>query len=280
MPLRRLLPFLLINVVVSTVVVLLILYWWDSRETETPDVSPTAQVASLETPGSVVEGFTTAQPAAEGEETSEDNPEDGGEEGEEAEDEDGPTVHTVQAGETLGIISQLYDVPMEDIATANDIVNVNALAIGQQLVIPIGGLPTATPPPTATATSTRTATAEATESAEEVEDETGVVEVTEVVGVGDLTAEAVRISNAGTSPVMLRDWQLEDEDGNTFTFVNVTLYGGGSAGAPSILVHTEAGQNGPSDLFWGQETAVWEAGETVTLLDADGVVQATYDIPP
>lgn len=273
MPLRRLLPFLLINVVVSTVVVLLILYWWDSRETEVPDVSPTAQVASLETPGAV-EDFATVQPAAAGEEAGEVNPEDGGEE---AEDEDGPTVHTVQAGETLGIISQLYDVPLEDIATANEIVNVNALAIGQQLIIPVGGLPTATPPPTATATSTPTATAEATEPAE---DETSVVEVTEVVGVGDLTAEAVRISNAGTSPVMLQDWQLEDEDGNSFTFVNVTLYGGSSAGAPSILVHTEAGQNGPSDLFWGQETAVWEAGETVTLLDADGVVQATYDIPP
>lgn len=276
MPLRRLLPFLLINVIVSTVVVLLILYWWDSREAEVPDMTPTAQVASLETPGAI-EDFATVQPAAAGEEAGEDNPEDGGEE---AEDDDGPTVHTVQAGETLGIISQLYDVPLEDIATANEIVNVNSLAIGQQLIIPVGGLSTATPPPTATATDTPTATAEPTQSADEVEDETGIVELTEVVGVGELTAEAVRISNAGTSPVMLQDWQLEDEDGNSFTFVNVTLYGGSSAGAPSILVHTEAGQNGPSDLFWGQETAVWEAGETVTLLDANGDVQATYDIPP
>lgn len=271
MPLRRLLPFLLINVVVSAVVVLLILYWWDGRESDVPGATPTVQLALSETPA--VDNFATVAPAG-NEEPGEENPGSGGEE---TEEEDGQTVHVVQAGETLGVISQLYDVPVEDIATVNDIVNVNSISVGQQLIIPIGGLPTATPPPTATATGTPTATPKETEAAE---DESGVVEVTEVVGAGDLTAEAVRISNAGTRPVMLQEWQLEDEDGNRYTFVNVTLFGSSDAGAPSILIHTEAGQNGPSDLYWGQETAVWEAGETVTLRDVDGVVQATYEIPP
>lgn len=271
MPLRRLLPFILINVVVSTIVVLLLLYWWDSRETDVLGATPTAQLAALETSASG--DLVTPEPSI-GDDAGEDNLDSVGEE---EEDEDGPTVHVVQAGETLGVISQLYDVPVEDIATANNLVNVNTISIGQQLVIPIGGLPTETPPPTATAANTPTPTAEATEV---VEEEVNVVEVAEVVAVGDLTSEAVRISNAGTRPIMLQDWLLEDEDGNVYTFVNVTLYGSSDAGAPSILIHTEAGQNGPSDLFWGQETAVWEAGETVTLRDADGVVQATYEIPP
>lgn len=271
MPLRRLLPFLLINVVVSTVVVLLILYWWEGREAETADATPTVQVAFEATPAP--ENFATVEPGN-NEEPGTDSPDN---EDEEAEEEDGPTVHTVQAGETLGVISQLYDVSVEDIAAANDLTNVNAISIGQQLVIPIGGLPTATPQPTATTAATPTATAEPTEP---VEDDAGAVEVTEVVGVGELTAEAVRISNAGSRPMQLQDWQLEDEDGNRYTFGIVTLFGSSDSGAPSILIHTEAGQNGPSDLYWGQETAVWEAGETVTLRDADGVVQATYEIPP
>lgn len=281
MSLRRMLPFILINIVVSATVVLLVLYWWDNRQ---PEPEATASVVAAETE------FETAVPAAPGEEPPNDEAAEGApaddasageasaDEGDVEEEDDGPTIHTVQAGETLGRISQMYDVPMDDIVAANDIIDVNSLAVGQELMIPIGGLPSPTATPTAepTTEAIQTPAPEPTEALDEGE---AVVEITEVIGVGDLTAEAVRISNAGDRPLMLRGWELTDEDGHVYAFVDVTLYGGSEAGSPSILVHTEAGQNGPSDLYWGLETEVWESGETVTLRDAEGTVQATYDIP-
>lgn len=272
MSLRRMLPFILINIVVSTIVFLLLLSWWDSREVGSVPVAPTEQVASaVNTPIPV--DFVT--PGAEQEPDTAPQEEDEQADGE-GEAEDGPATHIVQAGETLGVISQQYDVPVEDIAAANDIVNVNAISVGQALIIPIGGLPTATPEPTVTASATPEATNTATPAPEEAVIR---VEITEILGVGELTSEAVRITNAGTRPLMLQSWQLEDESGNVYVFGSVTLFGSSDAGAPSILIHTEAGQNGPSDLYWGLESAVWQAGETATLRDDLGETQATYEIP-
>lgn len=266
MSIRRMLPFIFVNVIVSAVVVLLILTWWDSRQEE---------IAATATPlpgvGETPLADVTADPLAvapTGETPAGATPE--------AEEEDGPTTHIVQAGETLGRISQLYDVPVEDIAEANDIFNANSISVGQELVIPLGGLSTATPLPTASPTVDDPPTPRPTEPLPEG---TAVVEITEVVGVGDLASEAVRITNTGARPLSLRGWQLVDEQGNAYTFVDVTLYGSGDAGSPAIVVHTEVGQNTPSDLYWGQEAAVWESGETVTLQDAEGTVQATYLIP-
>ncbi|MDX1686566.1 MAG: lamin tail domain-containing protein [Candidatus Promineifilaceae bacterium] len=265
MSIRRMLPFIFINVVVSAVVVLLILAWWDNRQEEIaatstplPAIGGTMAAGATSGPAAAPTSDTTAEPTAEGE------------------SDDGPTIHVVQAGETLGRISQLYDVPVEDIAEANDIFNVNSISVGQELVIPIGGLPTATPLPTASPTADEPPTPRPTEPLPEG---TADVEITEVVGVGDLAAESVLITNAGTRPLSLLGWELEDEQGNVYTFVDITLYGSGDAGSPAIVVHTEAGQNTPSDLYWGQETAVWETGETATLRDAEGTVQATYVIP-
>lgn len=62
--------------------------------------------------------------------------------------EGGQVIHVVQSGETLGRIATRYDVTVDDIARANGITNINALAVGQELIIPLGGLP-AQPPTTA-----------------------------------------------------------------------------------------------------------------------------------
>lgn len=45
-------------------------------------------------------------------------------------------VHTVAAGDTMGIIAQRYGVTVDAIAEANDIENVDVLSIGQELKIP------------------------------------------------------------------------------------------------------------------------------------------------
>ncbi len=253
MSFRRMLPFLLINVVVSAVTMLAILFWWENRDAgQAVDVGETAVTPTL----------TLATP----------NP-DSPTATSEPEPEDEPLIHVVRGGDTLGSLSTFYDVPLDDITAANGI-NVNDfLSVGQELIIPIGGLPTATPPPTETPITNVLPSPIPTEelaAAGEVN-----VAITAVTGAGDLPTEAVQITNLGGSQIALLGWELSDTGGHTFTFGQITLFGDGAA----IQIHTETGENGPADQYWGLETAVWEPGEQVTLHDADGNVQATFTVP-
>ena len=101
------------------------------------------------------------------------------------------------------------------------------------------------------------------------------MEITAVTGVDDLTEEAVQITNFGSRQIALLGWKLSDADGHVYTFGQVTLFGDGAA----IQIHTETGQDGPADLYWGLETPIWQTGERVTLLNAEETIQATFDIP-
>jgi LasA protease len=49
---------------------------------------------------------------------------------------EGEEQHTVQAGETLGLIAQSYNVSIQAIAEANEITDIHVLSIGQVLTIP------------------------------------------------------------------------------------------------------------------------------------------------
>jgi hypothetical protein len=71
------------------------------------------------------------------------------------------------------------------------------------------------------------------------------------------------------------DWELRDEDDHIYIFDRLTIFGDGAG----ILVHTRAGQDSVTDVYWGLTEPVWESGETVTLVDADGAERATFVIP-
>ena len=45
-------------------------------------------------------------------------------------------IHVVQRGETLGIIAERYGVSVSDLATINDIENINVIEVGQELIVP------------------------------------------------------------------------------------------------------------------------------------------------
>lgn len=257
MSLRRMLPFILINIVVSAVVVLAILFWWDSRGEETDVVVQETAVATPFPAVATAEAAIIATPEAS--ETPEADP-------------NKPLVHTVQAGDTLMSISQFYDVSLDDIIIANSIDNPNVLSVGQQLTIPVGGLPTATPEPTLTATADVIPSPFPTAEPEEGEVN---LSITAVTGVGELTAEAVQIVNTGSRQIGLLNWKLADTDGHVYTFDRFTLFGEGAG----VLLHTEAGQNSATDLYWGLEEPIWQSGEQVTLVDAENTIQATFIVP-
>lgn len=59
-----------------------------------------------------------------------------------------PGVYVVKAGDTLNSIARQYGVTVQEIATANGLFNVNAISVGQELIIPTPGPGTAVPPQT------------------------------------------------------------------------------------------------------------------------------------
>lgn len=255
MSVRRMLPFLLLNIVVSATVVLGLLYWWESRQAEQAE-----QAANRPAITDLVPPTLTPQPQLQVPDTPE------------------PTAtavqntYAVQTGDTLGNIGDTFGVSVDDIMTANGITDPNFLQVGQELIIPEAGfaLATETPPPTETPAVAPTPIATVTPTQGEV-----VLEIREVVGVNELVDEAISLVNVGSRQVGLLEWTIVDESGFVYTFDQVTLFGGGAG----IFIHTETGQNTALDLYWGLEAPVWEAGETVTLIDAEGTVQATYTIP-
>ncbi|MDX1414461.1 MAG: lamin tail domain-containing protein [Candidatus Promineifilaceae bacterium] len=264
MSFRRMLPFILINILVSATVVLAILWWWESRQEELPTplveapeetvIAPTEAPSQENGPAAQSQAVETLQ----------------------AEESSGPQTHIVGAGETLGQISVRYDISMEELMSANGMSNPNFLFVGQELIIPNSD-----------------AVEEAEEGVDEEIEEGGsailptpiptepptegeaMITIAEVIGPGEAPIEAVQIVNNGSSSAALGDWKLADQFGNFYTFGPITLFGDGAG----ILVHTSSGQDSATDLFWGSEDSLWESGDMVILYDAAGAVQAEYQVP-
>ncbi|MEM7333121.1 MAG: lamin tail domain-containing protein [Chloroflexota bacterium] len=260
MSFRRMLPFILINICVSTAVVLAILFWWDSRQAGVEPVvqNPTSPITANATPTSGPVANTESnqpQPTTAPEST------------------EAPPLHIVQPGDTLGTISQLYDVPMEDIMEANGLFDANVISVGQQLLIPVEGLIEPTVEPTATEEAAIVPTPIDTQPPPESGE--AIVEISQITAVSDVAAEAIQIRNVGTNSVALLNWKVADQDGFIYTFEQLTLFGDGAG----IILHSRSGVDSVTEVFWGLETAVWSPGEIVTLLNADGSIVDTLTIP-
>ncbi len=72
----------------------------------------------------------------------------------------GDTIYVVQAGDTLFSIAKRYSVSVNDLATANGLLNPDLIYVGQRLKIPVAGtiVPTAAPRASATPSPSTTAT--------------------------------------------------------------------------------------------------------------------------
>lgn len=208
-----------------------------------------------------------------------------------------PTFYVVQPGDTLGSIASEFDVSLEDLMRANGITNPDYVQVGQELLVPIGGLPPATPTFTPVPVPTDTplpfnpptplpsGTVPPAEPAATVgptptpvptlasASGTDIRLVLQVLNPGDLENEMVQVVNQGPF-VRLTGWTLSDEEGHTYTFPDFSLWGGGA-----INIHTAGGSNTTTDLYWGQPTAVWKAGSLIVLRDAEGEVFVTVAVP-
>jgi LysM repeat protein len=220
-------------------------------------------------------------------------------------------TYVVEAGDTLGLIADKFSVSLFDIMTANGLTNQDFIQVGQELIIPLGGLPTATstftpvpiptetplpfdpptplpeeaeippepavtvgpsPTPTDTPTPALVTSTPLPTSTPPPFDEIKVV-INNVVGAGDLLRETVVILNqgAGTS---LNGWKLEGSPLANFTFPDIFLFSGGS-----IRIHTAAGQNTPSDLYLNQGEPVWPPGTTIMLRDDQDNEISRFAVP-
>ena len=100
------------------------------------------------------------------------------------------------------------------------------------------------------------------------------VEIVSVVGAGTLSAEVVVVRYNGEGELGLADWQLKDDDGNVFTFPQLTLYTDGA-----VQVHTASGSDTVVDLYMGLRDPIWESGESAKLYDPQDHLQAIYRVP-
>lgn len=253
---RRLIGYLLLNALVSALVTLSVLWFWDRthtspRDNPFPILTPANTAAANETPGSeaTAPSVVTAEPTSAPLPTQ--------------------TTYIVQPGDTLGAIAQRYELAVEDIMAANGLTDPNTLALGQVLLIPVPGSPAAAPteaPLPTTAPPLATATPDPDQPLPQLS-------IREVRSPGVASAEMVVLVNAG-GPVNLAGWVIRDETGRQYAFPALTLFAGGA-----VNLHTGAGQDTVTDLYWNQFEAVWATGKVVQLLDTSGTVHARFTVP-
>lgn len=272
MSIRRALPFLLLNILISASTVLAILYYWNYRNQarlgelvaiQQPVVPATLVPASAETT------LAPLDETAEGEVAGEATP--------------APTAtsvadtYVVQAGDTLDQISRQFGISMQEIMEANGIANPNFINLGQELIIPVNGIiptPGPTEPAAASTSDQAPPTPIPTDSLGSGE---VVIEIRELTGLGDVAEERIQIVNSGTRAIDLAGWELRGDGSNIYRFGQFTLFGEGAG--VWLNSGSASGTRSPSNLYWGHESSQWSPGEVITLFDAEGTEQAVFVVP-
>jgi LysM repeat protein len=180
-------------------------------------------------------------------------------------------VYVVQEGDSLYGIALEFNISTEDLMRANGLLDPNFLVVGQELFIPVGGLPQALPTPTDTPIPFEPPTPV---SANPPSDSQPQVMIEEVLAHGNYADEFIEIYNPGPTALLL-DWSLSDQQGHVYVFPNLSLGTGGR-----VRVHTGRGENSLPDLYWGLAAAVWgEAGDIASLRDNQGKLVDAYPLP-
>jgi LysM repeat protein len=260
---REMLILVGVNAALSLIISLAVVIVWDAV-IRAPTAVPTPVVEAAVTPA-----HTTARPTV----TFTPGP------GE-------PVSYRVQPGDTLLSIAAQFNVAVQDLMIANDLEDPNFIQVGQELIVPVGGLPEPTPTMTPVASPTvAPPSPQPTDTAQPLTPTPTPLPVTppatepevvirDILGAGVLADEAVLIFNGGRA-VRMEGWTLADAQDNIYTFPNLFLGTGGS-----VRVHTGTGANSATDLYWGLDAPVWgEPGDVATLKDESRLVIDTFDLP-
>ncbi|HEX9617588.1 MAG TPA: LysM peptidoglycan-binding domain-containing protein [Anaerolineales bacterium] len=275
---KRLIYYLIINVLVSACTVLVVLnVWARTHPPGGPTEEPLAQVESSATPGfSPTSGIGSGgEPENPGPISEEPDPNPTNLPDTDAESSE--TEYRVQPGDTLGAIAVRFNLSVSELMEANDLTDPDRLEVGQTLTIPASevaqathtALPEEEVEPVEPAATPRQSTA----TPPAVTGEPKVV-IDSVVGAGDLDSERVLLKRTGAGELSLAGWQLLADGGRVFTFPQLTLFEGAM-----VNLYTQAGQGTVFDLYWGLEAPVWKSGAEIVLKDDQGEVHATYQVP-
>jgi len=239
---KRILYYLLINVVISASTMLIVLNVWERKhitaleQAALPVVLPAPELAN--------DVSQVAEPTA------------------------APTValqpHKVQPDETFLEIALLYDIDVETLLELNGKMDADSLGVGEIIYVPI----LAEEQPGASSAP------QGTQDSSLVDSDVGKIKIDSVIGVNDLATERVVLKNIGEGRQSLAGWQLLDEDGNIYTFSQTNLYENGA-----MILSTRLGIDTVLELFWGLSDAAWQIGEIVTLINTDGIEVDQYQIP-
>jgi LysM repeat protein len=190
-----------------------------------------------------------------------------------ATDPSGCPTYTVKKGDTPGGIATNNGVSLASLYKANGFTRDPILQIGQVLVIPLNGCGLLTDTPTPLPTKDFTPTPIPTSTAIPTTSKT-VIQIQGALKPGDLAEEGINLTNVSEGVVEMTGWTLSNGTADVFKFPTFRLFPNGK-----VLINTRAGQNSPIVLYAGKTTAQWASGQTVNLIDTNGVIQATFNIP-
>lgn len=103
--------------------------------------------------------------------------------------------------------------------------------------------------------------------------DTVVIQITNVFAPGDLQNELIVIERIGEGAINLVDWEILDQNNNSYIFPEIELVKG------QISVYSRTGVNTVNTLFWGSEESIYSAGETIRIIDSAGNERAVFTIP-
>ena len=256
MNIKRLVLYLFLNAVVSAAVALGVLWLWD--QTHPLLRLPPSVVVAQATETALPLTFSPTPPAPATSQAAAPT----------------PTVYIVKPGDTLGSIAQHFGVTVDEIMAANGITNPNLLNAGDSLIIPVpGSVPPTAAPSTPSLLPTDPPQTPLPTATQDPNQPQPSVTIREVRGTGVLADEALVVANDGGT-VDLAGWTLRDDSGHLYTFPALKLLKGGT-----VSLHTAAGSDTVTDLFWGQAGPVWASGKSALLSDAGNNLRARFQIP-
>jgi LysM repeat protein len=226
-----------------------------------------------------------------------------------------PSTYLVQSGDTLSAIAERFGVPLPDLMAVNGLTNQDFIQVGQELIIPVNGVPL--PTPTFTAVPVPTDTPLPFDPPTPLPTDASVPpEPAATVGPSATPSLTPTSSPTprGPTPTVLPTFTAPPFDeinvvvseitgaGDLFQETLVILnQGAGTSlngwkleGSPlgvitfpdiflfsggSIRIHTVAGENTASDLYLNQGEAAWPPGTTIILSNASSAEISRFTVP-